>query len=84
MPLDWNFAAGELAELSPAVPMDVDVELTNVFRANGMWTTPVISQPGFERWQEGIYQGHLVPELSYADIVDNAPASAALSFGHAA
>lgn len=74
----------ELAELFPAVPTDVAVELTNVFRANRMWTTPVISRAGFERWQEGIYQGHLVPEpLAYEDIVHDARATNALTSGHA-
>lgn len=73
----------ELAGLFPAVPVDVAVELTNVFRANRMWTTPVIPRASFERWQEGIFQGHLVPEpLAYAAIVDDAPASAALTSGH--
>jgi NitT/TauT family transport system substrate-binding protein len=74
----------ELAELFPAVPVDVAVELTNVFRANQMWTVPVISRSGFDRWQKGIHHGHLVPvPLAYADIVDDAPAKAALaSAGH--
>jgi NitT/TauT family transport system substrate-binding protein len=70
----------ELAELFPAVPADVAVELTNVFRRDGMWATPVVSPHGYDRWQKGISDGHLVREpLPYESMIDSAPAHAALA-----
>jgi NitT/TauT family transport system substrate-binding protein len=70
----------ELAELFPGVPLDAAVELTNVFRRDGMWTTPVVSRTGYERWQRGIADGHLVDEpLAYDAIVNDGPATSATS-----
>lgn len=34
----------ELAELFPAVSVEAAIAVTNDFRHNGMWTTPVIPQ----------------------------------------
>jgi NitT/TauT family transport system substrate-binding protein len=82
--MDWILAndaetyRDDLAELFPAVPVDVAVDLANVFRRDGMWTTPVISRHGYERWQQGIFDGFLTSELlPYEAMVDAAPALAA-------
>ncbi|SPO06471.1 uncharacterized protein DNG_09161 [Cephalotrichum gorgonifer] len=72
----------ELAEIFPAVPVDTTVELTNVFRRNGMWTSPVVSRNGYERWQRGIADGHLVREpLAYEKMIDGRPTAAAQGKG---
>lgn len=69
----------ELAEIFPGIPADITVDLTNVFRRDGMWNTPVVSRKGYERWQRGISDGHLVEgPLSYETIVNDRPAKAAL------
>ncbi|KAF6812987.1 hypothetical protein CSOJ01_04820 [Colletotrichum sojae] len=47
----------ELAEIFPRIPVDVTVELTNIFRRDGMWTSPLVSRKGYERWQRGICTG---------------------------
>lgn len=68
----------ELAEIFPKVPVQVAVDLTNVFRENNMWTSPTVDRKGYGRWQKGIVDGYLVKEpLAYEDIVDNGPATAA-------
>ena len=68
----------ELAELFPAVPVDVAVSVTNAFRRDGMWTFTSVSRKGFERWQLGLADARLIKEpLAYESIVNNAPASAA-------
>lgn len=69
----------ELAEIFPRIPVDVTVELTNVFRRGGMWTSSLVSSKGYERWQRGICDGHLVEKpLAYETIVNDGPAKAAL------
>ncbi|KAF9882164.1 putative abc-type nitrate sulfonate bicarbonate transport periplasmic component protein [Colletotrichum karsti] len=83
--MDWVLAHDaeefreELAEIFPQIPVDVTVELTNVFRRDGMWTSPVVSRKGYERWQKGICDGYLVEKpLSYEVIVNDGPSQAAL------
>ncbi|KAI6081595.1 periplasmic binding protein-like II [Hypoxylon rubiginosum] len=67
----------ELAEIFPAAPVDVLVDLTNVFRRDNMWTSPLVSRHGFDRWQKGIADGRLVTEpLVYETIVNSGPAMA--------
>ncbi|KAI0161790.1 hypothetical protein GGR52DRAFT_140121 [Hypoxylon sp. FL1284] len=68
----------ELAEIFPGVPVDILVDLTNVYRRDGMWTSPLVSRQGFDMWQVGIVDGHLVTEpLVYESIVNTGPAMAA-------
>ncbi|KAF2802411.1 uncharacterized protein BDZ99DRAFT_512475 [Mytilinidion resinicola] len=68
----------ELAELFPAVPVDVAVSVTNAFRHDGMWTSTSVSRNGFERWQLGLRDARLVEEpIAYDDIVNDGPAAAA-------
>lgn len=70
----------ELAELFPAAPIDVVVDLTNIYRRNRMWITPSVSRKGFERWQRGISDGHLIKEpFAYEVMVNDGPATAAQS-----
>jgi NitT/TauT family transport system substrate-binding protein len=65
----------ELAELFPSVPVDVAVHLTNVYRRDGMWTVPLVSRKGYERWQRGIADGCLIKEpFAYEDMVNDGPA----------
>jgi NitT/TauT family transport system substrate-binding protein len=81
--MDWIMAreAGEyrdfLASTFPKFAPDLLVELTNVYRANGMWTTPRIDRDAYRRWQKGIADGHLtVAPISYEDLTDIRPTSA--------
>lgn len=67
----------DLEALFPRVSSDITVALANEFRRHNMWTTPVISRDGYERWQRGIADGFLVGEpLKYEDVVDDGPAKA--------
>ncbi|CAK7216188.1 hypothetical protein SBRCBS47491_002737 [Sporothrix bragantina] len=62
----------DLVELFPAVPVELLVEITNLYRANQMWTSSSISRHGFERWQHGIAKGRLTKgPLSYEEMVSN-------------
>ncbi|KJY00184.1 hypothetical protein TI39_contig340g00008 [Zymoseptoria brevis] len=68
----------ELAELFPAVPIEVAIGVTNGFRRNNMWTTTSVAQGGYERWQVGLAGARSVKEpLAYATLVNDGPASAA-------
>ncbi|KAI1370793.1 periplasmic binding protein-like II [Hypoxylon crocopeplum] len=70
----------ELAALFPAAPVDILVNLTNVYRRDGMWKSPSVSHHGFERWQRGIADGRLVKEpLPYETVVNSGPFKAANS-----
>lgn len=64
----------ELAEIFPAVPLHILVDLTNLYRQNGMWTTPAVSLEGFERWQHGIASGSLIEvPFAYDTLVNRVP-----------
>ncbi|RDW63212.1 ABC transporter substrate-binding protein [Aspergillus mulundensis] len=74
--MDWvlaNDAArykDELAELFPAVSPGLLVELTNAYRASGMWTRPTVTRKGFERWQQGLVAGRLIQRpFAYEEMV---------------
>jgi NitT/TauT family transport system substrate-binding protein len=68
----------ELAEIFPAVPVNILVEICNMYRKKDMWTTPVVSRQGFERWQKGIASGSLIAKpYAYAAINNDGPALAA-------
>ena len=70
----------ELAEIFPALPIDIVVDVTNVYRKNEMWTTPVVTRQGFDRWQKGIADGSLVEHsLTYETMVDIEPTAVARS-----
>lgn len=62
----------ELAELFPNAPIAVVLQLTDSFRANGMWRSTVIPTAAFDRWQRGLTVAHLLDEpLAYSTMVDD-------------
>ncbi|KAH8886036.1 periplasmic binding protein-like II [Thozetella sp. PMI_491] len=64
----------ELAEIFPAVPVHILVDLTNAYRKNSMWTTPKVTVKGFERWQRGIVSGSLIKKpFVYDALVNSEP-----------
>ncbi|KIX95860.1 uncharacterized protein Z520_08568 [Fonsecaea multimorphosa CBS 102226] len=68
----------ELAELFPAVPVDVAIAVTNRFRQEGMWTSTTIPRKAFDRWQRGLTDARLVKEpLVYEELVEDGPSTAA-------
>ncbi|KAL5326665.1 hypothetical protein ACEPPN_004354 [Leptodophora sp. 'Broadleaf-Isolate-01'] len=72
---DAESFSDELADLFPNVPVEVAVSVTNQFRREGMWTSTVIPQKAFDRWQVGLTGARLVKEpLVYSEIVDDRPA----------
>lgn len=72
--------ADELHEIFPKASRNTLVELTNIFRKNRMWTTPVVDREGYKRWQRGIADGFLIERpLEYEMIVDDGPALNALA-----
>lgn len=72
--------ADELQEIFPKASRQNLVDLTNIFRSNRMWTTPVVDRDGFKRWQKGIADGFLVEQpLEYEAIVNDDPALKALA-----
>ncbi|KAL2815240.1 hypothetical protein BDW59DRAFT_177673 [Aspergillus cavernicola] len=71
---DAGLYKDELAEIFPAAPVEVLVELTNIYRCDGMWTTPSVTCDGFERWQQNLVDGCLIQEpFAYEAIVTNGP-----------
>ena len=69
----------ELAELFPNVPVAVAINVTNDFRRNGMWTSPVIPKGGYDRWQLGLKDARLAEEpIPYNVLVNDKPAVAAM------
>lgn len=68
----------ELAELFPNVPLEASIAVTNQFRSNGMWTSPVIPVEGYDRWQLGLRDARLVSDpIPYTTLVNSGPAVAA-------
>ncbi|TNB46240.1 ABC transporter substrate-binding protein [Martelella lutilitoris] len=66
-----------LAATFPKFAPDLMVNLTNVYRANGMWTTPRIDSDAYRRWQTGICDGHLTDApIPYATLIDQRPTAA--------
>lgn len=63
-----------LAQTFPRFHPDMLVGLVELYRANGMWTTPQIDRPAYDRWQQGIADGFLTAgPIAYADLVDPRP-----------
>jgi NitT/TauT family transport system substrate-binding protein len=74
----------DLAALFPAVPTDLMVELTNIYRANKMWTSSSVSRHGFERWQRGIADGRLTEApIPYEEMISNGISAKATNGVHA-
>lgn len=63
-----------MAKTFPKFSLDLLVHLANVYRANGMWTTPRIDPQAYSRWQTGIAGGHLTEAvIPYGDLIDERP-----------
>ncbi|KAL1898440.1 hypothetical protein Sste5346_003343 [Sporothrix stenoceras] len=70
----------DLTALFPAAPADILVGVTNLYRANKMWTSTAVGRHGFERWQKGIAAGRLINEaFSYEEIVSNGISTKAIN-----
>lgn len=70
----------DLAALFPATPIDLLVELTNTYKRDGMWSSPLVGRHSFDRWQKGIVDGHLTRKpFAYEILVDDGPVQAAKS-----
>jgi len=66
-----------LAATFPRFAPDLLVKLTNIYRANGMWTTPRIDNDAYQRWQVGICDGHLTDApIPYGALIDQRPTAA--------
>ncbi|MHA6729181.1 ABC transporter substrate-binding protein [Devosia sp. A369] len=65
-----DFLASTFVRFDP----DMLVDLVDLYRANGMWTTPQIDKPAYDRWQNGIADGFLTAgPIAYVDLVDPRP-----------
>lgn len=63
-----------LAKTFPKFAPELLVKLTNIYRANGMWTTPRIDPDAYARWQGGISDGHLTTApIPYGALIDERP-----------
>ncbi|MET3601669.1 ABC transporter substrate-binding protein [Martelella mangrovi] len=78
--MDWILAREAegyhdfLAETFPKFAPDLLVKLTDIYRANGMWTTPRIDADAYARWQGGICDGHLTEiPIVYDTLIDSRP-----------
>ncbi|PRX04019.1 UNVERIFIED_ORG: NitT/TauT family transport system substrate-binding protein [Martelella mediterranea] len=78
--MDWILAREAegyrdfLAETFPKFAPDLLVKLTDIYRANGMWTTPRIDPDAYARWQGGICDGHLTETpIAYDTLIDGRP-----------
>ncbi|MAU23239.1 MAG: nitrate ABC transporter substrate-binding protein [Martelella sp.] len=66
-----------LAATFPRFAPDLLVKLTDIYRANGMWTTPRIDNGAYQRWQVGICDGHLTDApIPYGALIDQRPTAA--------
>lgn len=66
-----------LAATFPKFAPDLLVKLTDIYRANGMWTTPRIDPEAYTRWQTGICDGHLTnAPIAYEALIDQRPTAA--------
>lgn len=66
-----------LAKTFPRFNPDLLVQLTDTYRANGMWTSPRIDRQAYDRWQQGISNGHLIEApIAYETLIDPRPTAA--------
>lgn len=66
-----------LARLFPSIDSGICVEVVDLYRACGMWTTPRIDAAAYARWQRGIADAHLTDApIPYDDLTDGAPTRA--------
>lgn len=63
-----------LATTFPRFDADMLVNLVDIYRKHGMWTTPRIDDAAYLRWQRGIADGHLTDgPIAYNDLIDSRP-----------
>lgn len=68
-----------LTKLFPANEIEALVQLVDHYRAWGMWTTPEVDKPSYQRWQKGIAAGNLTESpIPYEDLVNADIAESAL------
>lgn len=61
----------ELAELFPKAPVEDVMQVVNLFRQNGMWTTTNVPRAAFDRWQRGQADARFIEKpLTYESIMD--------------
>ncbi|WP_347312072.1 ABC transporter substrate-binding protein [Defluviimonas sp. SAOS-178_SWC] len=66
-----------LTRIFPALPVDILLRAARTYRENAMWTTPLIDPEGYERWQLGIADGHLISApIPYETLNDPRPTAA--------
>ncbi|MFB9948188.1 ABC transporter substrate-binding protein [Rhizobium puerariae] len=66
-----------LARTFPRFSPGLLVRLANIYRANGMWTTPRIDPDAYGRWQRGICDGYLTTApIPYGELIDTRPTAA--------
>lgn len=81
--MDWVLAHDAqryrdfLAQTFPQADAGLLVELTDIYRSIGMWTTPRIDRKAYDRWQGGIAAGHLIEApIPYERLIDTVPTQA--------
>lgn len=63
-----------LAKTFPRAAPDILVKLVNIYREQGMWTTPRIDGAAYDRWMIGITDGHLIDApIAYDTLIDSRP-----------
>jgi NitT/TauT family transport system substrate-binding protein len=66
-----------LARLFPALDAGLSVQVVEIYRRAGMWTTPRIDPDAYARWQAGICGGFLTQApIPYDELIDSRPATA--------
>lgn len=80
--MDWVMARGSedlspfLTRTFPALDPEISVEVVDLYRRTGMWTTPRVDPAAYDRWQAGIFHGHLTDApIPYGELIDPVPAA---------
>ena len=81
--MDWVNQAS-MAELGPllasefpALDAAIAARVVALYREQGMWRGPEIDVEGYDRWQAGIADAHLIAApIPYDALVDRHPAAA--------
>lgn len=63
-----------LTETFPAIAPEIILDVVDLYRAMGMWTTPRIGAGAYARWQRGIAAAHLTEApIPYDTLIDGGP-----------
>jgi NitT/TauT family transport system substrate-binding protein len=78
--MDWVLARPAaayqdfLAQTFPRFDPAMLASLIDIYRSQGMWTTPRIDPASHDRWQRGIAAGHLISSpIAYDALIDERP-----------